>query len=392
MIGVTNMRSGFRFRTPLSLVLGALAAASLVAAQAPPPAWTAVAAGVEHAQFTRDAPGGGSWNINALRVDMARARLDVVRAGDAAIGLETVSSIAARTGAIAAVNGGYFRTSGDFLGDSTGTLQIDDVLWSEPDRGRAAVGIVRNGTTAQLIFGHVVWRARLTAGRATRSLDGLNRARGPNDLVVFTPQFGPTAVTDATGIEVVVRKGLVTAVRDDAGGTPIPADGIVVSARGEAATWVRRTLRKGVRVSVSTELLPADPSPENPWRRAEDVLGAGPKLVTAGAVDVTDARERMIATFASDLHPRTAVAALRDGRALLVVADGRRPPERVGLALDDLARLLIELGAVDAINLDGGGSTTMVIQGSVVNHPSDLTGERPVSDAIVVRPAGGAPR
>jgi len=93
----------------------------------------------------------------------------------------------------------------------------------------------------------------------------------------------------------------------------------------------------------------------------------------------------MIPTFATDLHPRTAIASLADGRALLLVADGRRSPERVGLALEDLAKLLIELGAVDAINLDGGGSTAMVVKGTLVNFPTDPTGERPVSDAIVVR-------
>jgi exopolysaccharide biosynthesis protein len=94
----------------------------------------------------------------------------------------------------------------------------------------------------------------------------------------------------------------------------------------------------------------------------------------------------MIAGFATELHPRTAIASLPDGRVLLLTADGRRPPERVGLALDDLAKLLIELGAREAINLDGGGSTAMVIRGELMNFPTDPTGERPVSDAIVVRP------
>src|SRR5262245_40803159 len=99
-------------------------------------AWEDVASGVEHAHIVHPARAGGSWNVNVLRVDLARVRLDVIRAKDAAVGVETVSAIAARVGALAAVNGGYFRTSGEFAGDSTGTLQIDGVLWSEPDRGR----------------------------------------------------------------------------------------------------------------------------------------------------------------------------------------------------------------------------------------------------------------
>jgi exopolysaccharide biosynthesis protein len=387
MIGVTNMRLPARFRLLLcGIWLLALTGGAL--AQPAGLSWTAVAPGVEHAHFRREAPAEGSWNINVLRVDLTQARLDVIRARDTAIGLETVTSMAARTGAIAAVNGGYFRTSGDFLGDSTGTLQIDGVLWSEPDRARAAVGIVRRGQSSRLIFGHVVWQATIEAGRAKRSVEGLNRARGPNDLVVFTPEFGPATITDDSGIEVVVRSDRVVDVLDNTGSTTIPRDGFIVSARGEARDWVRRSLRKGTRVRVRTTLQPADASRSNPWAGAEDVLGAGPRLVTAGQVDVTDVREKMIPTFATDLHPRTAIASLGDGRALLLVADGRRSPERVGLALDDLAKLLIELGAVDAINLDGGGSTAMVVKGTVVNFPTDPTGERPVSDAIVVRGPG----
>ena len=132
-------------------------------------------------------------------------------------------------------------------------------------------------------------------------------------------------------------------------------------------------------------LRPLQTSVPNRWTSAEDVLGAGPLLVVNGRVEITDRLERMTPAFRTDLHPRTAIAWLGDGRALLLVADGRHPPQRVGLTLDDLARLLIEFGARDAINLDGGGSTTMVVKGEIVNVPSDITGERPVSDAIVVR-------
>ena len=372
-------------RRPLALICAFALTAAHLFAQPAASVWTNVAEGVDHSHFTRTAPGGGNWNINVLRIDMTKARLDVIRAKDVAIGLETVTSIASRAGAIAAVNGGYFRTSGDFLGDSTGTLQIDGVLWSEPDRARASVGIVRERNGARLVFGHVVWEASLEAGRQKHVVDGLNRARGADDLVIFTPQFGAATITDDTGVEVIARDGRVTDVRDAAGATVIPRDGLVISARGRARDWVLQHLRPGTRVRVRTQLRSADDA-RNTWSKAEDILGAGPKLVTAGAVDVTDVREKMIPTFATELHPRTAIASLSDGRALLLTADGRRAPERVGLSLDDLAKLLIELGAREAINLDGGGSTAMVIGGKVMNFPTDPTGERPVSDAIVVRP------
>jgi exopolysaccharide biosynthesis protein len=73
-----------------------------------------------------------------------------------------------------------------------------------------------------------------------------------------------------------------------------------------------------------------------------------------------------------------------DGRVLLVTVDGRQPELSVGMTIAELAALLIELGAVEAANMDGGGSTTMAVRGKVVNSPSDLTGERAVGDALLV--------
>ncbi len=84
-------------------------------------------------------------------------------------------------------------------------------------------------------------------------------------------------------------------------------------------------------------------------------------------------------------HPRTAVAKLKDGKFLMVTVDGRSESSG-GMSLQQLAEFLLEQGATDAMNLDGGGSTTMFLNGKVVNHPSDKEGERSVGDAILVFP------
>ena len=374
---------------PVVAILIALAAGLSAAGQREPSVdWRTVTAGVEHARIVRNtvAPPDGPWTINALRIDLSHVRLDVVHALDEAVGLETVSSIAYRRGAIAAVNGGYFRTSGTFRGDSTGTLQINGTLLSEPDRGRAAVGFVNSNGATRLIFGHVAWEATIDAGGRKRALNGINRPRGQNEVVLFTPEFHRTTLTDPTGTEVVVRSGRVDQIRAGAGSTPIPSDGFVLSATGTARQWARDELTTGMRIDISLAVKPADRSPSNPWAAAEDIIGAGPKLVTGGRIDITTEREKMDPTFSTDRHPRTAIASLTDGRVLLVVVDGRQPLRSIGMSLDELARLLIEFGATEAMNLDGGGSTAMVVQGKVINHPSDAAGERPVSDAILVLP------
>jgi hypothetical protein len=275
--------------------------------------------------------------------------------------------------------------TGTFAGDSTGTLQIDGKLLSEPDRGRAAVGLLRKGNSTSLTMGHVTWEGVVQGPGGRRVLSGINRPRAGNDLVVFTPGFHETTLTDDTGTEVIIRAGRLLEVRDGAGSSRIPADGFVLSAVGTTREWLKRLSPKS-KVDVKFSLKPVDRGAPNPWPKAEDVLGAGPKLVTNGRVDITDSREKMLPTFATDRHPRTAIGALPDGRVLLMVVDGRQPGHSIGMTLDEVARFLIELGVTEAINLDGGGSTTMVVENTIVNRPSDPTGERPVSDAILVLP------
>lgn len=86
----------------------------------------------------------------------------------------------------------------------------------------------------------------------------------------------------------------------------------------------------------------------------------------------------MTNAFVTDRHPRTTIAKLNSGKLLLVTVDGRQHSISVGMSLPMLAELLLALGAVDAIKLDGGDSTTMVVRDKVVNRPFDQTGERPV--------------
>ena len=109
-------------------------------------------------------------------------------------------------------------------------------------------------------------------------------------------------------------------------------------------------------------------------------------MIKNGRIEITNAAERILPSFVSDGHPRTAIAKTKSGQILLLTVDGRQPGESIGMSLTMLADLLTEFGAVEAINLDGGGSTTMVIRNKLVNKPSDATGERPVSDAILVFP------
>jgi len=122
------------------------------------------------------------------------------------------------------------------------------------------------------------------------------------------------------------------------------------------------------------------------WQRAQDVVG-GAGLLVEGGRPVTDfGVERMSADFPTARHPRSVIGVDGGGAIWLVAVDGRRPAHSVGMTFVELQRLAAALDLRDALNLDGGGSTTLVLNGVILNRPTDLTGPRAVSDAILVLP------
>lgn len=122
------------------------------------------------------------------------------------------------------------------------------------------------------------------------------------------------------------------------------------------------------------------------WARARDVVGGAGLLVHEGR-ELTEADwapEKMREAFTTDRHPRTMIGVDAAGWVWLVTVDGRNPALSLGMTFAELQGLARRLGLRNALNLDGGGSTTMVVRGAVVNHPSDPSGPRPISDALLV--------
>jgi len=116
------------------------------------------------------------------------------------------------------------------------------------------------------------------------------------------------------------------------------------------------------------------------WRLAKDPVFA----ISGETILLRDGE--VVARDDRFLHPRTAVGIDRDtGEVLLLVIDGRQQHSR-GYTMVELARMMKRLGAEAALNLDGGGSSTMTVRDKVVNRPSDRTGERPVSNGVYALP------
>lgn len=349
--------------------------------------------GIEYAEVTREIS-GQQVKMNLLRLDLTKVRLDVVHAMDAAIGTEKTSSIATRHGAFAAINAGFFRLDNSiFAGDPVGVLKIDHRLLSESSHGRVALFILNGISETEVSIGHLDVGDLFEIKRKTFFASGINRERKGDDLVEYTSDFNRTTLTDNRGLEVIVRNGRIIAVNDGKGSSPIPQDGVVISASGKMRNELLPFAKIGSKVRLSTGVsdrvgvngFPNEESTRisNAFLKSEDVTNGVPQLVKDGKVDVTWQEEKSSKSFVETRHPRTAVAKLKDGKFLMITVDGRSESSG-GIGLYDLANYLLELGATDAMNLDGGGSTTMFLDGKVVNHPSDKEGERKVSDAILV--------
>jgi Phosphodiester glycosidase len=397
-----------------------MAAAATLVALAMPISTTALAGtpvqvdpGVEWTTIVRDR---GPERINVLAVDPARVR--GVLSNERISGRERVSRMGRRVGAVAGVNGTYFTPSGD----PVGALVIDGELLSEPLDGRSALilpaaPLVLPPAPARPFVARLRFLGRVTVNGRSRELDGINRTRGlipgcggrggdlptirPNavvtctdssELILLTSRYGARPPREG-GVEAIVRDGRVARVRPP-GTSPVPRDGVLLTGTGDAAAFLRNAALPRSRLRIELTLradrrpLAIDPTPA--------VLGSGPRLLRDGEVVVRSAAgpegfdppqaPSFFRTFVAGRNPRTLAGVRADGTLLLVTVDGRRPGWSAGMTLPEAARLMRSLGARDAINLDGDGSSTMVVRGEVVNRPSDRVGERPVSNGLFVLP------
>lgn len=119
-----------------------------------------------------------------------------------------------------------------------------------------------------------------------------------------------------------------------------------------------------------------------PWQ-VSSAMGGGPVLVVQGKVRITATEEAFWTAGSQQQHPRTAVGYTADHRLILLVVDGRQIASR-GVTLNQLAHMMVSLGCIRAMNLDGGGSTALVVDGSLINRPEGGLTERPIMSAIAL--------
>lgn len=386
------------------------AAHSLVAAGFP----TAVA---EWTGFDADQPADVE-NVHVVVIDphVFTGTVEGTHDGDVAQ-RETTSSVAARLGSLVAVNGGFFVTadSDGVQGTQSGLGVYGGELESMSAGARAALVLGGDGHARTAVLSST---AEARADGSSHPVQGVNRVPGTvrdcgrpgavpsvrpwqdvtchesDDLVLFTPEFADALPTGDGTQAVLDPAGRVVSVGGRGG--QVPAGGSVLQGVGPAADWLTAHARVGERVPV-TETVRDAAGRRVPLGPGDSVVSAAPMLVEDGRTNIDAATEGTVDprdlsfgyVWADGREPRTMAGVDARGRLILATVDGHQMGGSEGFTLEEEAGFMRSLGAVEAMNLDGGGSTTMAIDGVLVNRPSDATGERPVGDSVQVLPGGG---
>ena len=274
-----------------------------------------------------------------------------------------LSRATASVGARAAVNACYFDTDGWVIGN----CKWNDRYYGVESSPRSAFVVDREGKPS--VQKDLAYQGTVTLpGGRVLAILGMNRQRITDDLVLFNGNYGKGTRTNEHGREIRIRQGRAVEIATK-GNMSLDSGSIVLSGHGVNADALAN-VRKGDRVAVSQTLgsRMAD--------EAQLVVGAGPLLLENGQVNVRIREETIAPDIAFGRAPRTGAGVTADGTVLLMVVDGRSQ-HSAGMTLKEFAQYLKRFGAVSAVNFDGGGSSEMVLDGKVMNRPSDGS-ERPV--------------
>ena len=308
----------------------------------------------------------GMLTAYVLEADRSKFDLQLVLAGDSiASGRQKLKAIASAHQAVAAINGGYFALDGSLIGNTRINGQTAGTTYFD----RTSLGFMPDGTL-KLATSQYYGVVEIAGQKAY--LSGVNCPRGENNTILYNSLFGNYTCTNEFGKEYVVQNGKVIAINQ--ANSFIPTDAQVISVHGTAQDAFAK-VRIGDKISIGENFGPELDS-------ASTIVGAGPELLRNGQLHVTAVQEQFPSDIAKGRAPRTALGIKADGKIILMVIDGRQS-HSIGTTLTETAQLLQKFGAVNGFNLDGGGSSEMVLQGQILNSPSD-GGERPVGSGLIL--------
>ena len=324
-----------------------------------------VADGVKHIKLTKYYS-GRPVRINVVQIDMELVKnlelTPVLSSEDTLKSRRTISAIAKNNDALVALNGTYFKPQ---TGVPLGTLMINEKLYTGPIYDRVAMGIFDDGFD----IARVQLDASVKGSGTTIKVDNINQPRMlSTHVLIYTPEWGkysPAAPKYGVGLQVVDNK----IIKASANAVEIPENGYVIS--GPKSILYALLEKKDAKLTIKT-------TPE--WKGVKHIISGGPYLVKDGEVYVDMTAQKLGSI--GGRNPRSAIGYTADNNLILVAVDGREGSS-IGMTLMELANFMKASGCIGAINLDGGGSTVMYVDGQVVNKPQ-MRGGIPLSNAIIL--------
>ncbi len=347
--------------------------------------------GISYRHIQTDKP----HSIHIIEVDPDRYEIIPVRARDMGVGRESVLSMANRYNAKAAINAGFFAIGGTYDGIPRGILKIDNHWYGLgiPGKPRGAVGWKKGGK--EFIFDRLLASVTCKIGTSPISIEGLNQPRGENAITLFSSDFSFTTLTNPQGYELLIENQQVSTIRGG-GSSRIPHEGWVISvSEKKTSTFPQDFFQEGTLTFIQFDALPQEHTlnAKERWNHMDHIVAGTPLLIHHGKRITDFSSEKTIESFLKLPHARTALGILPNGHWIFVAIDGKQPTLSIGMTMNELAEFMEGLGCEYALNLDGGGSTTMIFDQAIVNQPVGDEDEdnqrkkvRLVSDAILIRP------
>ena len=318
--------------------------------------------GLKHIRMTKYYK-GRPVRLNIIEADFninPELKIAPVMASDKLQRKASISSMARKSNSLAAVNGAFFKPQ---TGCPLGTLMIDGKIYTGPIHNRVSMGFFEDGYAME----RIQFNAYLKKGFDKIQVDNMNQPRMLSTAVIaYTPDWGAySTITPKYGTQIVVADNKVTAITVSR--AAIPENGYVLVGPKSKLGGLKVGDRVNLNVSTSPD-----------WDNVKHIISGGPYLVKDGEIFVDMTAQKL--GCIGGRNPRTAIGYTKDNHIILITADGREGSS-IGLTLNELAHVRQSLGCVNAMNLDGGGSTVMYVKGNIVNKPP-IKGGIALSNAI----------
>ncbi len=306
--------------------------------------------------------------INILEINLSGKNVEVKPelSHDLIYGFEKLSDIANRNKAYAAVNGGFFRE----YGEPGGMVMIDGELYTKPTQFYPV--LVLNDKSASIEeFTFEMWIVH--KGKKIKVND-INAKSAYSAAVVYTPVYGTTNRADRENITLFIKNGIIEDVKmmeDEAGIKGY--DMLLTFYPPFKFNMENIPFKKGERIEFQYS---------HYFDTKAHLYECGSRIVKKGE-NVAPKRDSWVGVL-TNRDPRTAVGIKDSSVLVLITVDGRQPGYSTGFTAKELADFLIDYGVEDAVLLDGGASTTMFIDGKIINHPSNRGRERKLGGGIIV--------